>query len=132
MEAIQAQHPDTFATFADQFVDVMTRLLSDEAEQMVIVPSDQLYIEALPGTHPLLEDFKLKHRALDVMKVQAEVRKAELENLRLAARLARGELGDPDVEKKIVIEGGVPVSVSPGDEELARWQAYRPDLRRPA
>jgi hypothetical protein len=45
------------------------------------------------------------HRALDVKKVQAEVRHAELENLRLAARLANGEYGDPDVEKKIVIEG---------------------------
>ena len=81
------------------------RLLSNETEQMVIVPSDQLYIEALPGTHPILEDFKLMHRALDVKKVQAEVRHAELENLRLAARLANGEYGDPDVEKKIVIEG---------------------------
>jgi len=72
---------------------------------MVIVPSDQLYIEALPGTHPILEDFKLTHRALDVKKVQAEIRHAELENLRLAARLADGEYDDPDVEKKIVIEG---------------------------
>ncbi len=49
-------------------------------------------------------------------KVQAEVRHAELENLRLAARLASGEYGDPDIEKKIVIEGGkVPVTVSSGD-----------------
>jgi hypothetical protein len=45
----------------------------------------------LTGTHPILEDFKLMHRALDVKKVQAEVRHAELENLRLAARLASGE-----------------------------------------
>ena len=51
------------------------------------MPSNSLYIEALPGTHPLLEDFKLIHRALDVKKAQAEVRHAELENLRLAARL---------------------------------------------
>ena len=52
---------------------VMVQLLSNETEQMVIVPSDQLYIEALPGTHPILEDFKLMHRALNVKKVQAEV-----------------------------------------------------------
>ncbi len=70
------------------------------------MPSDQLYIEALPGTHPILEDFKLIHRALDVKKVQAEVRHAELENLRLAARLANGEYGDPDIEKKIIVETG--------------------------
>ncbi|MFL5864262.1 MAG: hypothetical protein ACJ780_26420 [Solirubrobacteraceae bacterium] len=105
MAGIKAKAPDTFAANEDNFVDVMVQLLSNETEQMVIVPSDQLYIEALPGTHPILEDFKLMHRALDVKKVQEEVRHAELENLRLAARLANGEYGDPDVEKKIVIEG---------------------------
>ena len=50
-----------------------------------------LYIECLVGTHPLLEDFKLIHRALDVKKVQAEVRHAELENIRLAARALEGQ-----------------------------------------
>jgi hypothetical protein len=115
LKAIHAQNPDSFAAHESDFEAAMLQLLSNQVEQMVIVPSDQLYIEALPGTHPILEDFKLMHRALDVKKVQAEVRKAELENLRLAARLASGEYGDPDIEKKIVIEGGVPVSVSPGD-----------------
>jgi hypothetical protein len=70
----------------------------------VIVPTTSLYIEALVGTHPLLEDFKLIHRALDVKKVQAEVRHAELENIRLAARALRGKDEDPDIDKKIVIE----------------------------
>jgi hypothetical protein len=106
MKAICARDPATFAENETQFEEVMLRLLSDQAEQMVIVPSDHLYIEALPGTHPILEDFKLMHRALDVKKVQAEVRHAELENLRLAARLANGEYGDPDIQKKIVIESG--------------------------
>jgi len=81
---------------------------------MVIVPSDSLYIEALPGTHPLLEDFKLIHRAIDVKRAQAEARKAELENLRLAARLSRGDLRDPDVDKVVVIEGDRPVTVATG------------------
>ena len=60
-----------------------------EGRRPVIVPTVSLYIEALVGTHPLLEDFKLIHRALDVKKVQAEVRHAELENIRLAARALR-------------------------------------------
>jgi hypothetical protein len=76
----------------------------DKASNQLIVPTNSLYIECLVGTHPLLEDFKLIHRALDVKKVQAEVRRAELENIRLAAR--EGEREDPDIEKKIVIEGG--------------------------
>ena len=105
MRHIHSKDAASFANHEREFQAIMLRLLSSEAPQLVVVPSDSLFIEALPGTHPLLEDFKLIHRALDVKKVQAEVRHAELENLRLAARLAFGELGDPDVERKIVVEG---------------------------
>jgi hypothetical protein len=74
----------------------------------IIIPTGQLFIEALPGSHPLLEDFKLLHRLEDVRKVKAEVRRAELENLRLAARVVAGQdktelLEDPDIEKKVVV-----------------------------
>jgi hypothetical protein len=72
----------------------------------IIVPTDSLYIEALPGVHPILEDFKLFHRVVDVKKAQAEVRGLELENIRFAARLLAGEREDPTIEKKVVIEGG--------------------------
>jgi hypothetical protein len=90
------------------------RLLAADSPEMVIVPSNSLYIEALPGTHPLLEDFKLIHRAIDVKKAQAELRHAELENLRLAARLANGELGDPDIDKVVVVGNGKNVTVDAG------------------
>ena len=83
-------------------------------DDRVIVPTESLFIEALVGTHPLLEDFKLIHRSLDVKKVQAETRHAELENVRLAARALRGNDEDPDIEKKIVIEGnGATVAMQP-------------------
>jgi hypothetical protein len=94
---------------------LMDRLTSPRKDNdRVIVPTNSLYIECLVGTHPLLEDFKLIHRALDVKKVQAEVRHAELENVRLAARALEGEREDPDIEKKIVIEGPV-AGVIPND-----------------
>ena len=71
-------------------------------------------IEALPGKHPVMEDFKLAHRALDVKKVQADVRSQELENLRRAARVLGGDLTDPRVDKNITITGGNPaVAVDP-------------------
>lgn len=79
----------------------------------LIVPTDSLYIEALPGVHPILEDFKLLHRAIDVKKVQAEVRGAELENIRFAARLLAGERGDPTVEKTILVENPGTTIVAP-------------------
>jgi hypothetical protein len=45
----------------------------------------------------------MRDRALDV-KVQAEVRHTELENVRLAARALEGNREDPDIEGKITIE----------------------------
>lgn len=81
-------------------------LLSPEsAPQRIIVPSDCLYIEALPGKHPILEDFKLRHRMLDVQKVLAEHKSMELENIRAEARLRRLELSDKDIDQIIRIEG---------------------------
>jgi len=85
----------------------------------IIVPTGQLFIEALPGSHPLLEDFKLLHRLEDVRKVKAEVRHAELENLRLASRLVNGQhkprlLDDPDIDKVVVVDGHRDVTVGVG------------------
>lgn len=82
------------------------RLLTNGGnEDEIIVPTGSLFIESLPGAHPILEDFKLRHRAVDVKKVQAEVRGMEFENLRFAARLLQGERDDPTIEKKIIVEG---------------------------
>ena len=98
---------DAFNEHKDQFEKIMIdRLTSSRKDsEMVIVPTTSLFIECLVGTHPLLEDFKLIHRALDAKKVQAEVRHAELENIRLASRALKGKDDDPDIEKKIIIEG---------------------------
>ena len=81
-------------------------------EQELIVRTDSLFIEALPGSHPVLEDFKLRHRALDVQKVGAEMRGMELENLRLAERLRAGEREDPRVDKRVEVKGATVLSVT--------------------
>ncbi|GIH07944.1 hypothetical protein Rhe02_60110 [Rhizocola hellebori] len=84
---------------------------ADDGE--LVVPTDSLYIEALPGAHPILEDFKLVHRAIDIKQAQADARSAELENVRLAARLLAGENEDPNVDKRIIIDGATPIVVDP-------------------
>ena len=115
-ECVKKRSSDTFKVHAKDFETlIIKRLLSGRSEDdRVIVPTDGLYLEALVGTHPLLEDFKLLHRALDVKKVQADVRHAELENVRLAARALRGKDGDPDIDKKIVISNdGANLTVQP-------------------
>ena len=73
----------------------------------IVVPTGSLFIKMLVDNHPVLEDFKLKHRELDVFKVQEDVRRGGLENLRLASRLLHSEREDPDIEKKIVVASTV-------------------------
>ncbi len=78
------------------------------------MPTSSLYIEALPGAHPLLEDFKLAHRMIDVKKAQGEARRLELENLRYAARLLAEEFDDPEIDRQIQINGVAPsITVQP-------------------
>jgi hypothetical protein len=107
----EAEYAALRSQLEEQYRRIVTspRLNNDE----VIVPTTSLYIEALPGAHPLLEDFKLAHRMVDVKKAQAETRKLELENLRYAARLLDDEFEDPDIERKIHINGAATHVVVP-------------------
>ena len=99
--------PAEFTALKEALNTRYAELLLDPRRQgeEIVVPTDSLYIDALPGTRPLLEDFKLLHRALDVKSAQAKTRQAEIENLRFAARLVGGLLEDPEVDKRIVVEG---------------------------
>lgn len=104
---LQKGAPEVFAEYREYLLNLVKKRMTTprKESELVVVPTGSAYIEALPGKHPILEDFKLVHRALDVKKVQAEVRNAELENVRLAARLLEGEREDPDIDKRIIIEG---------------------------
>jgi hypothetical protein len=81
----------------------------------VTVPTDSLFIEILPGAHPLLENFKLRHRELDVFKVAEEVRKSRMETLRLASRLLHDEREDPEIDKRIVVAKDLSAVIGTGD-----------------
>ena len=85
-------------------------------DDVLIVPTNSLFIEALPGEHTLLERFKLDHRMIDVKKAQAETREKELDNIRMTARILSGERGDPHIDKKILIEGGGNFVIPAGDQ----------------
>lgn len=55
---------------------------------------------------------------IDVKKVQAEVRKLEMENVRYAARILADEREDPEIDKKVIFEGGFPGPVVPVDDPV--------------
>jgi hypothetical protein len=99
--------PADLALLENELREQYRRIVSNPrmARDEVIVPTRSLYIEALPGAHPLLEDFKLAHRLIDVKRAQGETRRIELENLRYAARILGEQLDDPEIDKKIIIEG---------------------------
>jgi hypothetical protein len=104
---LHKEDPEKFEKLKPVLHKWLSQLLSDPLRNgdEIIVPTDSLFIEMLPSDKSLLEDFKLKHREWDVYKVQAEVRRIELENIRYAARLLKEKMGDPDIDKKIIVEG---------------------------
>jgi hypothetical protein len=77
----------------------------------VVIPTGSLYIEVMVSANTLLEDFKIQHRALDVAKVDQEVRMQALENQRYAKRLLLDELDDPRVDKQVAVHG-LPIAPS--------------------
>jgi hypothetical protein len=99
--------PVEFAAIKEELKEWLKKLLATPLRNgdEIVVPTGSLFIEALVDQKPILEDFKLKHREVDVFKVLEEVRRAGLENLRFAARLLNAEREDPDIEKKIVVTG---------------------------
>lgn len=101
------EDPEQYESLKPVLKEWLSQLLADPLRNgdEIIVPTGSLFIEMLPSDKSLMEDFKLKHREWDVYKVQAEVRKLELENIRYAARLLKDERGDPDIDKKIVVLG---------------------------
>lgn len=81
---------------------------SHRDEDEIVLPTGQLYMEAITGSKTLLEPFKLAHRGYDALRAREELRRAGLENLRYAQRLVDDipRLDDPEVDKNIRFEGG--------------------------
>ena len=110
--------PEQFELLRDQLHALYRRLLSSPRRngEVLTVPTSSLFIEALVANSSLIERFKEQHRIMDVKMVQAQVRQRELDNLRYAARLLAGEREDPEIDRKIVVEGGVSNVIVPPDD----------------
>jgi hypothetical protein len=107
--------PQAFASLKPRIEKAWEARVRDPRADSIdlVVPTGSLFMEALPGAHPLLEDFKLLHRALDVQQVANDVVGKRLEQLRLAARLTRDLLDDPETEK-VILRDGSPTVIDTG------------------
>jgi hypothetical protein len=109
---------DEFQKLQQQLQTMYQAILTNPTrnDDVLVVPTNSLFIEALPAAHTLLERFKLDHRMIDVKKAQAEAREKELSNVLRAARILSGERADPHIDKKILIEGGSNFVIPAGDQ----------------
>ena len=69
---------DDFEAIKPKLKQWLAKLLSSPLRNgdEVVVPTGSLFMQSLVDQNPVLEDFKLRHRELDVYKVDMDVRKA--------------------------------------------------------
>lgn len=110
--------PEEFNELKEELFAQLKKLLQSPLrdDEEIVVPMDAMYIEALPGATPILEDFKLLHRQIDAADAQEDLRLKKMEKLRYAQRLLGDELDDPETDAKYIFEGapGVSVVTPPG------------------
>jgi hypothetical protein len=98
---------DEFETLRPQLKEQYEAMLSSprRSNDVLIVPTNSLFIEALPAEHSLIERYKRDHRMIDVKDAQEKVREKGLENFRRAARLLAAEREDPNIDQRVLIQG---------------------------
>jgi hypothetical protein len=90
----------------------------------IVVPLDAMYIEALPGAHPILENFKLLHRQIDAADAQGEPEPEENGEAALRAAAARGRTRGPERHRPPCVRrrdrlDGVATGADPGRRRCA-------------
>ena len=74
-----------------------------EITRAVLLDTNNLVIDILPGKGTVLERFKLVHRAVDVLKAMEEKEHIHLENRRRKKLVDSGKLVDPYIGKVTVV-----------------------------
>ena len=92
--------------------ELLTARLNDPglAEEMIVLPMDAMFVEALTAKHPVLEDYKLKHRKHDLRKAEIDALIAESELGRRLEKLRSGDL-EAEPSKIVRVDGAASVNV---------------------
>jgi hypothetical protein len=108
--------PKEFALIEDDLRRQHEELLTSprRSDDVLVVPTSSLFIEALPAGETLLEPYKKIHRLEDAKRAQEDVRGMQMESIRKMARLLAGEREDPNIDKRVSIEGDAGVVVDDG------------------
>jgi len=107
LEELYETNPEAFTPeYSEQMKKILKQRLTDtlKEKETISVPSNSLFIEALPGTKAVLEQFKLIHRGLDVEKFKEKLLQERLETIRKTGRLLNSKFDD-EIDKKVVVNG---------------------------
>ncbi len=98
---------DDFQALVPELTQQLKKLLQSPLrdDEEIVVPMDAMYIEALPGSRPILEDFKLLHRQIDAADAQEDLRLKKMEKIRYAQRLLEGRTDDPEADARYEFTG---------------------------
>lgn len=96
-EAMEKHEPKIFDTYYPEY------LFRKEQSRRFLLETNNIVLDLIPGTGSVLEEFKLKHRKIDVEKAEEEKKKMMLENERRQSLLDAKQYGDPDIEKVVVV-----------------------------
>lgn len=93
---------DDLTLFKTYYAEFLYR---DEMSRRVVLDTNNLMMDIITGDGTTLEQFKLAHRGIDVLKALKEYEKLNLENQRRNALLGEDKYGDPDIERVVVVKG---------------------------
>ena len=82
-------------------------LMAKEHTRRFVLETNNVVVDLEVGTTSALEEFKVLHRGVDVLKEIEERARRRLENIRRAERLAASNTADPDVSSVVVLSDGV-------------------------
>ena len=90
---VEAGQLELVAEYWDELREEVKRQLSSARppRETVVVPWNQLMIDCIPGSHAVLEDFKLRHRAVDTRVAEAELQLRQLEGLLRVDEILHGD-----------------------------------------
>lgn len=97
IKAMEQDDPKIFETYYPEY------LFRKEQSRRFLLETNNIVLDLFPGTGSALEEFKRKHREIDVEKAEEEKKKMKLENERRQKLIAAERYGDPDIEKVTVV-----------------------------
>ncbi len=95
------------ATLRGRYFDYLLRNLHS---RRILVDSNDVILTREVDTMTSLEPFKAMHRYIDVLSAYEDVVAKRLENQRYSARLGKGRLGDPNIDRMTVFAGSANVN----------------------